>query len=99
MWVLFPHTISLTSLLTPKIPDMFLIDDILLAPLNGVVFIAKKINDVIEKEMSDEGAIKERLMALQLKFEMDEIDEEEYDKREDELLKTLERIRADKQNK
>ena len=77
---------------------MFLIDDILLAPLKGVIFIAEKINEVIEKEMSDEGSIKERLMALQLKFEMDEIDEEEYDRREDELLKTLERIRKEKQN-
>jgi hypothetical protein len=77
---------------------MFLIDDILLAPLNGVVFIAKKINDVIEKEMSDEGAIKERLMALQLKFEMDEIDEEEYDRQEDELLNLLNNIREQKQN-
>ena len=78
---------------------MFLIDDLLLAPLKGVIFIGKKINDVIEKEMSDEGAIKERLMALQLKFEMDEINEEEYDEREDELLKLLEKIREEKQRK
>lgn len=78
---------------------MFIIDDILLAPLKGVIFIGKKINEVIEKEMSDEGSIKERLMALQLKFEMDEIDEEEYDKREDELLELLENIRKEKQNK
>lgn len=77
---------------------MFLIDSILLAPLKGVIFVAKKINEVVEKETSDEGAIKERLMALQLKFEMDEIDEEEYDKREDELLKLLENIREEKQN-
>ena len=39
---------------------MFLIDDILLAPLKGVIFIGKKINEVIENEMSDEGAVKER---------------------------------------
>ncbi|MEI6885057.1 MAG: gas vesicle protein GvpG [Bacteroidota bacterium] len=78
---------------------MFLIDDILLAPLKGIIFIGKKINEVIEKEMSDEGSIKERLMALQLKFEMDEIDEEEYDRREDELLKLLERIREEKAGK
>jgi hypothetical protein len=78
---------------------MFLIDDILLAPLKGVIFIGKKINDMIEKEMSDEGAIKERLMELQMKFEMDEMDEEEYDRREDELLKLLERVREEKQNK
>ena len=78
---------------------MFLIDDILLAPLKGVIFIGKKINEVIDKEMSDEGSIKERLMALQLKFEMDEIDEEEYDKREDELLNLLAQVREVKQNK
>ncbi|MCX6306102.1 MAG: gas vesicle protein GvpG [Bacteroidetes bacterium] len=78
---------------------MFLIDDILLAPLKGVIFIGKKINEVIDREMSDEGAIKERLMGLQLKFEMDEIDEEEYDRREDELLKLLEQIREEKQNR
>ncbi len=78
---------------------MFLIDDILLAPLKGILFLAEKINEVIEKETSDEGAIKERLMALQLKFEMDEIDEEEYDKREDELLNLLANIREEKQNK
>ena len=54
---------------------------------------------MIENEMSDEGSIKERLMALQLKFEMDEIDEEEYDKREDELLNLLANIREEKQNK
>jgi hypothetical protein len=75
---------------------MFLIDDILLAPLKGVIFLAEKINEVIEKETSDEGTIKERLMSLQLKFEMDEIDEEEYDKREDELLKLLANIREQK---
>ena len=70
-----------------------------LAPLKGVIFIAEKINEVIQKETSDEGSIKERLMALQLKFELDEIDEEEYDKREDELLKLLGNIREEKQNK
>ena len=78
---------------------MFLIDDLLMAPLKGVIFIAEKINEVIEKETSDEGAIKERLMLLQLKFEMDEISEEEYDRREDELLGLLEKIREDKLDK
>ena len=77
---------------------MFIIDDLIMAPFRGMIFIANKINDVIVKETSDEGAIKERLMALQLKFEMDEIDEEEYDKREDELLKLLENISEQNQN-
>jgi hypothetical protein len=78
---------------------MFLIDDILMAPLKGLLFVGKNIKEVIEKERSDEGALKEQLMALQLKFEMDEIDEEEYDRREDDLLNLLAQIREEKQNK
>jgi hypothetical protein len=77
---------------------MFLIDDILLAPLKGVIFIGNKINEIMDHEMSDEGAIKERLMALQLKFELDEIDVDEYDRNEDELLGLLADIREAKEN-
>ena len=76
---------------------MFLIDDILLAPFKGIIFLAEKINEVVGKETSDEGAVKERLMELQLKFEMDEITEVEYDQKEDELLKLLNNIREEKQ--
>lgn len=72
---------------------MFLLDTILMAPIKGVLFVAEKLNEVIDKETTDKGTIKGRLMALQLKFELDEIDEEEYDKREDELLKLLEKSR------
>ncbi|MEN6454463.1 MAG: gas vesicle protein GvpG [Prolixibacteraceae bacterium] len=75
---------------------MLIIDDILLSPLKGLIFLGKKINEIIEKEMSDEGKIKERLMELQLKYEMDEISEEEYDRKEEELLDWLEQIRANK---
>jgi len=76
---------------------MFLIDDILLAPLKGVVWLGKKINEIIEKEMSDEGQIKERLMELQLRFEMDEVDEQVYAKQEKELLGRLDAIRRAKE--
>ncbi len=72
---------------------MFLIDDILLAPLKGVIWLGKKINEVAEKEVSDEGRIKEKLMELQMRFELDEISEEEYKKQEKELLVRLDTIR------
>jgi hypothetical protein len=64
----------------------------------GLVFIAEKINELMEREISDEGRIKERLMALQLKFEMDEISVEEYDRQEEELLGLIENIRLSKEN-
>ena len=72
---------------------MFLIDDILLAPLNGIIWLGKKINEVAEKEFSDEGFVKEKLMQLQLRFEIDEISEENYNRQEKELLERLEAIR------
>ncbi len=95
----FHHIILSIFLLILKEADIFILDDILFAPINGLIFVAKKINDVVEKETSDEGTVKERLMALQLRFELDEISEEEYDKKEDDLLKKLEKIRLDKQNR
>jgi hypothetical protein len=77
---------------------MLLIDDILLAPLKGIIFLGKKIDDLVQKELSDTGRIKERLMELQLKFEMDEISMEEYDQRETELLEMIERIQKEKED-
>jgi len=76
---------------------MFLIDDILLAPLNGVIWLGKKINEVAEREFSDEGLIKEKLMEVQVKFEMDQISEKEYNKQEAELLARLDAIRKAKE--
>ncbi|PIQ95046.1 MAG: gas vesicle protein GvpG [Nitrospirae bacterium CG11_big_fil_rev_8_21_14_0_20_41_14] len=78
---------------------MFLIDDILLAPIKGVVWLGEKVNEVVEKELYDEGRIKKELMALQLKFELDEINEEEYKKQEKKLLERLEAIRKYKEEK
>ena len=72
---------------------MFLIDDILFAPLNGMVWLGNKINEVVEREFSDEGRIKEKLMELQLRFELDEISEEEYNRQEKELLERLDKIK------
>ncbi|MEW6410779.1 MAG: gas vesicle protein GvpG [Nitrospirota bacterium] len=73
---------------------MFLIDDILLAPLKGIIWLGKKINEIAEREVSDEENIKEKLMELRLRFELDEISEEEYTKQEGELMARLEAIRS-----
>jgi hypothetical protein len=76
---------------------MFLIDDILLSPLKGIIWLGKKINEVAENEFSDEGLIKERLMELQMRFELDKISEKEYNKQEAELLARLDAIRKAKE--
>jgi hypothetical protein len=71
---------------------MFLIDSILLAPLKGVVWLGEKLSGIAEKELSDTGRIKEELMALQLRFELDQINEQEYNEREKELLDRLDAV-------
>jgi hypothetical protein len=68
---------------------MLLIDDIFFAPINGIVWIAKKIDDISQEELSDKGKVKEKLMELQLRYELDEISEEEYYEKEKELLEYL----------
>ena len=78
---------------------MFLLDDILLAPLNSLIWLGRKINDVVDKEFSDEGLIKEKLMELQMRFEMDEISEKEYNTREKELLERLDAIKTTKEER
>ncbi len=74
---------------------MFLVDDILLSPLNGLIWLGDKLKEITDKELSDEGVIKERLMKLQLDFELDEISEEEYMIKEKELLERLDAIRTE----
>ena len=71
---------------------MFLIDSILLAPVKGVVWLGEKLNEVAEKELNDDGLIKQELMELQLRFELDEINEQEYNEKEKELLDRLDAI-------
>jgi hypothetical protein len=68
---------------------MFLIDSILLAPLKGIIWMGQKLSDMAQEELSDEGRIKEELMRLQLQFELDEISQPEYDRKEEELLDRL----------
>ena len=76
---------------------MFILDDILLAPLKGVLWLGKRLNEVAQKEVSDEGKIKEELMELQLRFELDEISDEEYDRRQKEVIARLDAVRKAKE--
>jgi len=73
---------------------MFLIDDLLLLPVKGFFGIFKKIHEMAEHELSDEDYIKERLMEVQLRFELDEIGGEEYNQKEKELLTRLDAARG-----
>ena len=68
---------------------MFLIDDLLLAPVKGLNFIARHIHEMVEKELNDESVIKQELLELQMRRELDEISDEEFEEREAELFARL----------
>ena len=72
---------------------MFLIDDLLLAPVNGFKFILSQIQKIADKELNDDTFIKEQLLELQMRLELDEISEDEYGERERELFARLRAIK------
>ena len=72
---------------------MLVIDDILLLPGKGLFAVFKKIHEMAKKEVDDERYALEKLMELQLRYEMDEISEEEYKKEEAKLQAKLNTLR------
>ena len=72
---------------------MFLIDDILLAPVNGFKFIMRQIQQLADRELNDESVIKEQLLELQVRLELEEISEEDYAEAERELFTRLRAIK------
>jgi len=70
----------------------FLLDDILLAPIKGVKWIAEKMEEMANKELFDPDKIREELMTLQAKLDMGEMKEEDYTAREKKLLERLTEI-------
>lgn len=66
-------------------------------PVTGPLFLARysieKVHDVAVDELTDEDAVKERLMALGLRLESGEIDEEEYREAEERLMQRLRDVR------
>jgi len=68
-------------------------------PIKGVAWIGQKLKDQAETELTDKSKVQEELLILQMRFEMDEISEEEYEKKEAELLEKLEAIRKYEEEK
>lgn len=73
---------------------MFFIDDLLLAPVNGFKFILNQIQKMADQELNDDTLIKEQLLELQMRLELEEISEEDYAAQEAELFARLRVIKA-----
>ncbi len=72
---------------------MFLLDNILLSPLHGVLWVAREMDKVAQEELANEsGTIKADLSGLYLLLEKGQITEEEFDACEKMLLDRLDAI-------
>lgn len=65
---------------------MFLIDDLL-------ILVVKAIHKKIDTELNNPTHTQEQILALQLRFELDEINEKEYNEQMEELTDKLDRLR------
>ena len=76
---------------------MFLIDDILLAPIKGIVWLAEKVRDMAAEELEDTPEkLQRELLDLQMALEVEQITETEYQKREKDILERLEALKKKK---
>ena len=74
---------------------MLLVDDLLLAPLTGLLWVFRKIHEAAQEEMLGEAdAITQELRDLYMMLETGRVTEAEFDARERALLDRLEVIQA-----
>jgi hypothetical protein len=62
-------------------------------PISGIRWTLRKIQQVAEEELTDDSGVKQELMELQMQLELGDIGEQEYVKREAELMRRLREIR------
>jgi hypothetical protein len=72
---------------------MLIVDDILLFPMRGLLWVFEEIKDAAEQELRQEAqTITWQLQQLYAMLEAGKIKTEEFDRREAELLDKLDRI-------
>ncbi|MBM4286391.1 MAG: gas vesicle protein GvpG [Deltaproteobacteria bacterium] len=75
---------------------MFLVDDILLSPVYGVVWVGRQIHDAAQEELAGESeAVTAALSELYMQLETGQITEAEFDAQEKVLLDRLDRLQAE----
>ena len=65
----------------------------LMGPIKGVTWIAEKMVEQAEKELYSVDAIRGKLLELELKFDLGEISEKDYEALEETLLGLLKTAR------
>ena len=63
-------------------------------PVAGIKWSLNKVIQVAEEELSDDTPIKNELMELQMQLELGDIDDDEYVRREADIMVRLREVRA-----
>jgi len=75
---------------------MFLVDDLLLAPVKGVLWVFREIHDAAQQELAGESeSITAALSELYMKLETGQITEAEFEAQEKKLLDRLDQLQAE----
>ena len=63
-------------------------------PVAGIKWSLGKVQGVVEEQLTDDAPIKQELMELQMQLELGDIDDDEYVRREGEIMVRLREVRA-----
>ena len=69
----------------------------LMGPIKGVKWLAEKVDDVVKQTTSNKEKLKSDLLELSMQLELGKITEDEFAKKEKEILAEMDRI--DKEEK
>jgi hypothetical protein len=61
--------------------------------VGGIKFVLRKIADAVEAQLTDDGVLREELLAAQMRLELGEITEAEFAELEADILARLREIR------
>ena len=66
--------------------------NLLAAPVTGLTWIAEQVHDRVMEEFDQKSVLSQQLLALQMAFDLGQIDEEIFDEKEEVLLLALQEI-------
>ena len=70
---------------------MLIIDTLL---IGGLRFVLDKIASAVDAELNDEGKLRDELLAAQMRVELGEMTQQEFDQLEAEIIARIREIRA-----
>ena len=76
----------------------FIVDNLLLGPAKAITWIGKTLCEHAQAQLTDESAIRQRLLDIQMQFELDQISEAQYREQEAAIMQRLDEIRKYKES-